>query len=121
MVHRILEVLLHTSLSSAKDTGPGSEEKWYAALARKPNGSWNRVAEPMMVLLAESWYIVCSERASSIHHNADPATTKLIPRINVSVHQLFGAVGDFCQEFICSANFSLFFLAPEILLQKCEQ
>ena len=34
--------------------GLGSEENWYAALTRTPDGSWNRVAERMLITLRES-------------------------------------------------------------------
>ena len=33
--------------------GPGCEEKWYATLAHKPNGLWDKVAEELMILFAE--------------------------------------------------------------------
>ena len=38
---------------------PGSEEKWYATLAHKPDGLWNKVAEEILII----------ERASCIQRN----------------------------------------------------
>ena len=37
---------------------PGSEEKWYATLAHKPDGLWTKVAEEMLIIFAESGHLV---------------------------------------------------------------
>ena len=31
----------------------GNEEKWYATLAHKPDGLWNKVADEMLIVFAE--------------------------------------------------------------------
>ena len=38
--------------------GHGFGEEWYATLAHKPDGSWNRVAELVMINFRESGYPV---------------------------------------------------------------
>ena len=56
-VHGIQQVLLYVARSPAGHGpffGPGSEEKWYETVVHKPNGSWNRVAELMMINFRES-------------------------------------------------------------------
>ena len=34
--------------------GPGSEKKWYGTYDRKPDGSWDRIAEKMLLNFAGS-------------------------------------------------------------------
>ena len=93
---------------------PGSEEKLYAALADKPDGSWNSVAEQMMLTFAESGHPVLrgtsavvggpfkSKRdgRTSMNYNADPTTAELLQRIIGSVDQfsIHGAIADWCQD-----------------------
>ena len=95
--------------------GRGSEEKWYAALAYQPDGSWNRVSEQMMmIMLAESGHLALGGTSAlfqgapkrkrggrtSIHHNAESATAELLLRIVVSVNQVsvHGGMADWCQD-----------------------
>ena len=35
-------------------SGPGSEEKWYGTYDHKPDGSWDRTAEKMLLTFAET-------------------------------------------------------------------
>ena len=94
--------------------GPGSEGKWYGQHIHKPNGSWNDVGDLMMINFRESGHLVFRGKSAlfrgalkskgggrtSIHHNSDPATAELLPRIILSVNQLsvHGAVADWCEE-----------------------
>ena len=69
----------------------GDEEEWYATLAYKPNGAWNRVAENMMITFAESGHLVFRGSSplsrgalkrtgggkTTIHDNAEPQTAVL--------------------------------------------
>ena len=95
--------------------GPGTQEAWCGTHIHKPNGSWNDVAELMMINLRESGHPLFRGTSvffrgafkikgggrSSIHYNADPATAELLLRIIISVKQLsiYGAVSDWCEEF----------------------
>ena len=117
-VHRILQMLLHTPQNVLKDiwsfSGPGPVEKWYGTLAHKPNGSWNDVADLMMVNVRESGHPLFRGSSAffrgglkskaggrtTTHCNADPATAELLLRSIISVYQLtiYGAEADWCEE-----------------------
>ena len=62
VVNAIPQVLPKKPKSFPKDIGHSSdldqEEKWCATLAHKPDGSWNRVAEQMMIIFAISGHPV---------------------------------------------------------------
>ena len=71
--------------------GPGLEEKWYRTHIHKPNGSWNDLADLMMLHLRESGHRLFRRASAlfrgallstgggrtSLHYNADPATTEM--------------------------------------------
>ena len=90
---------------------PGSEEKWYATLAHKPDGLWNKVAEEMLFIFAESGHPVFRGTSAQSRgplkskdggkkqryiKTAEPTMGELLLRIIVSVYQLtiHGAVAD---------------------------
>ena len=95
--------------------GPGSEKKWYSISEDSPQGEWDRMAEKMMVTLAESGHPVF--RATSplsrgvleskgggklpIHCCADQETIKTVFRTIILVNQLslYGAVAEMCEEY----------------------
>ena len=95
--------------------GPGSEKKWYSVSEDGPQGEWDKMAEKMMVTLAESGHPVIratspSSRGTlqckgggklSIHYCADQETIKTVFRTIASVNQLslYGAVADMCEEY----------------------
>ena len=88
--------------------GPDPEKKWYSISEDSPQGEWDKVAEKMMVTLAESGHPVfratspCSRGLLkskgggklSIHCCADQETNKTVFRTITSVNQLslYGAV-----------------------------
>ena len=94
---------------------PGSEKKWYSISEDSPQGEWDKMAEKMMVTLAESGHPVF--RASSplsrgvlkskgggklsIHYCADQETISTVFRTITSVNQLslYGAVAEVCEEY----------------------
>ena len=67
---------------------PGSEKKWYSVSEDSPQGDWDKMAEKMMVTLAESGHPVFRSTSPlsrgvlkskgggklSIHYCADPGT-----------------------------------------------
>ena len=71
--------------------GPGSEKKWYSISEDRPQGEWDKMAEKMMVTLAESGHPVFRATSSlsrgvlkskgggklSIHYCADQESTKI--------------------------------------------
>ena len=91
--------------------GPGSEEKWYATLAHKLDGSWNRVAEQMMIAFAESGHPVFRRSSAlsrgppkskgggrtSTHYNAELATAGLL-LLSVNQLSIFRDIADWCQD-----------------------
>ena len=95
--------------------GPGSEKKWYSIGEDSPQGEWHKMAEKMMVTLAENghpilWATsplsrgVLKSRGGgklSIHCCADLETIKTVLRIIISVNQLslYGAVAEMCEEY----------------------
>ena len=95
--------------------GLGSEKKWYSISEDSPQGEWDKMAEKMMVTLAESKHPVF--RATSplsrgvlkskgggkllMHYCADQETIKTVCRTITSVNQLsrYGAVAEMFEEF----------------------
>ena len=95
--------------------GPGSEKKWYSISEDSPKGEWDKMAEKMMVTLAESGHPIFRATSPlsrgvlkskgggklSIHYCAEPATIETVFRTVTSVNQLshYGAVAEMCEEF----------------------
>ena len=93
--------------------GPGSEKKLYSA-ENSPQGTWDHIAEEMLLEFAESGHptfrattplsrgIVKSKGHGklSIHFTADELTIETIFRIIITVNQLsiYGAVAAICEE-----------------------
>ena len=93
--------------------GPGNEEKWYATLAYKPNGACNRAGEQMMISFAVSGHVVF--RGTSLLSRGALKREERRRHITMwnlelqscfAVNQLsiFGAVADWCQEFVQRAD-----------------
>ena len=94
--------------------GPASEKKWYSA-ENSPQGTWDNIAEEMLLEFAESGHpafrattplskgqLKSKGRGKlSIHFTADQDTVDTIYRIILSVSQLsvYGAVAAICEEF----------------------
>ena len=95
--------------------GPGSEKKWYSISEDSPQGEWDKMAEKMMVTLAESGHPVFRATSKlsrgqlwskgggnlSIHYCADQDTIKTVFRTITSANQLslYGAVAEMCEEY----------------------
>ena len=95
--------------------GPGSEKKWYSISEDSPQGEWDKMAEKMMVTLAESGHPVFRATSPlsrgvlkskgggklSIHYCADQETITTVFRTITSVNQLslYGAVAEMCEEY----------------------
>ena len=95
--------------------GPGSEKKWYSISEDSPQGEWDKMAEKIMVTLAESGQPVFRATSPlsrgtlkskgggklSIHYCADQETIKTVLRTITSVNQLslYGAVAEMCEEY----------------------
>ena len=95
--------------------GPGSEKKWYSISEDSPQGEWDKMAEKMMVTLAESGHPVFRATSPlsrgqlkskgggklSIHYCADQDTITTVFRTITSVNQLslYGAVAEMCEEY----------------------
>ena len=96
-------------------SGPGSEKKWYSISEDSPQGEWDKMAEKMMVTLAESGNPVFRATSPfsrgqlkskgggklSIHCCADQDTITTVFRTITSVNQvsLFGAVAEMFEEY----------------------
>ena len=94
--------------------GPGSEKKWYSS-ENSPQGTWDNIAEKMLLEFAESGHPVFRATTPlsrgqlkskgrgklSIHFAADQDKIDTIYRIILSVNQLsvYGAVAALCEEF----------------------
>ena len=92
--------------------GPGSEKKWYSFSEESPQGEWDKMAEKMIVTLAESGHRVFRATSPlsrgqlkskgggklSIHCCADQDTITTVFRTITSVSQLslYGAVAEMC-------------------------
>ena len=93
--------------------GPGSEKKWYSISEDSPQGEWDKMAEKMMVTLAESGHPVFGATSPlsknqlkskgggklSIHYCADQDTITTVFRTITYVNQLslYGAVEEMCR------------------------
>ena len=94
--------------------GLGSEKKWYGTYDQKPDGSWDRIADKMLLNFAGSGHPVFRgtstlERGElrsngsgkkSIHFNGSTQNIELLLQIVISVNQLslYGAVADMIEE-----------------------
>ena len=94
--------------------GPGSEKKWYGAYTDKPDGSWDRMAENMMMNFSESGHPIfrassAFERGElrskgggkkSFHFNGSDENIELLLCTVISANQLSvsGAMADLCNE-----------------------
>ena len=97
--------------------GPGSEKKWCSISEDIPQGEWDRIAEQMMLTIAESTHPVFRSTSPlsrgvlkskgggklSIHCCADPGTIETLFRTVISVNllSLYGAVAAMCEERAC--------------------
>ena len=95
--------------------GLGSEKKWYSISEDSPQGEWDKMAEKMMVTLAESGHRVFRATSPlsrgqlkskgggklSIHYCADLETITTVFRTIFSVNQLSlcGALAEMCEEY----------------------
>ena len=95
--------------------GPGSEKKWYSISEDGPQGEWDKMAEKMVVTLAESGHPVFRATSPlsrgvlkskgggklSIHYCADQETITTVLRTITSVNQLslHGAGAEMCEEY----------------------
>ena len=95
--------------------GPGSEKKWYSIGEDSPQGEWDKIAEKMILIFAESGHSVFRATSPlsrgvlkskgggklSIHYFADFATIETVFRTIISVNQLslYGAVEEMCEEY----------------------
>ena len=95
--------------------GPAPEKKWYSISEDSPQREWDKMAEKMIVTLAESGHPVflCHGPLSrgqlkskgggklSIHFCADQETITTVFRTITSVNQLslYGAVAEMCEEY----------------------
>ena len=94
--------------------GPGSEKKWFSISEDSPQGEWDKMAEKMMITLAESGHPVFRSTSPlsrgvlkskcggklSIYFCADEGTIETVFRTITSVNQLSlcGAVEEMCEE-----------------------
>ena len=95
--------------------GPGSEKKWYSISEDGPQGEWDKMAEKMMLTLAESGHPIFRATSPlsrgrlkskgggklSIYFCADLETIETVFRTITSVNQLslYGAVAEICEEY----------------------
>ena len=94
---------------------PGSDVKWYGTYTDKPDGSWDRMAEEMMLNFSDSGHPIfrassAFERGGelrskargkkSIHFNSSYENIELPLRTVTSANQLsvHGAIADLCNE-----------------------
>ena len=117
---QMLNSLLSLQRDSEQDNqwsflAPGSEKKWYSISEDSPQGEWDKIAEKMMVTLAESGHPVFRATSPlsrgvlkskgggklSIHYCADSATIETVFRTIISVNQLslYGTVAEMCEEY----------------------
>ena len=94
--------------------GPGSEKKWYGTHDHKPDGSWDRTAQKMLLNFAETMHPIfrgtsALERVDlrskgggekSIHFNGSTQNIELLLQMVISVNQLtiYGAVAGMIEE-----------------------
>ena len=95
--------------------GPGSEKKWYSKKEDSPHGTWDKLAEKMLIEFAESGCPIFRATSPlsrgqlkskghgklSIHFAAVQETIETIFRIIVSANQLslYGAVAEMFEEY----------------------
>ena len=95
--------------------GLGSEKKWYSISEDSPKVEWDKMAEKMMITLAESGHPVFRATSPlsrgmlksngggklSIHYCADQDTITTVFRTITNVNQLslYGAVAEMCEEY----------------------
>ena len=95
--------------------GPGSEKKWYSISEDSPQGEWDKMAEKMVVTLAESGHPVFRAMSPlsrgvlkskgggklSIHYCVDQETiTTVFPTItSVKQLSLYGTVAEMFEEY----------------------
>ena len=95
--------------------GPGSEKKWYSGEENSPQGSWDLIADEMLLEFAESGHPIFRARTPlsrcilkskghgklSIHFTADYPTIETVFRMIVFANQLsfYRAVANICEEF----------------------
>ena len=95
--------------------GPGSEKKWCSLEENSPQGSWDHIADKMLLEFAESGCPIFrattplstgilkskEHEKLSIHFAADQETIETIFRISVFANQLslYGAVANMCEDF----------------------
>ena len=93
----------------------GSENKWYSISEDGPQGEWDKMAERMLLELAESGCPIFRAASPlsrgrlkskghgklSIHYAADQETIETIFRIIASANllSLYGAVAEMCEEY----------------------
>ena len=93
---------------------PGSEKKWYGPHTGRPDGSWDKIAERMMMNFSESSHPIfrassAFERGElrskgggrkSVHFNGSDKNIELILRTVISANHLsvYGAIADLCKE-----------------------
>ena len=87
--------------------GPGSEKKWYSISEDSPQGEWDKTAEKMMLMFAESGHPVFRATSPlsrgqlkskgggklSIYYCADQETITSVNQLS-----LHGAVAELCEE-----------------------
>ena len=94
---------------------PGSEKKWCGIYTDKPDGSWDRMAENMMMNFSGSSHPIfrvssAFERGElrskggdkkSIHFNGSEENIELLFRTMISANQLsvYGAIADLCKNY----------------------
>ena len=80
--------------------GPGPEKKWYGTCSDKPDGTWDKIAERMLLNFAESGHPVFRATSAletgesgskgkgkkSVHFNSSEETIELILRTLISVN-----------------------------------
>ena len=114
--------------------GPGSEKKWSSISEDSPQGEWDKMAEKMMLELAESGHPVFRATSPlsrgklkskgggklSIHYCDDLETITTVFRTITSVNQpsLYGAVAEMCEEYESYHDRTG---RPVVVCAKCEQ
>ena len=94
--------------------GPGTEKKWYGTYTDKPDKSWDRMAEEMMLNLTDSDHLILRDSSAfergesrskgggkkSIHFNGSDENIELLLRTVISANQLsvYRAIADLCNE-----------------------
>ena len=114
--------------------GPGSEKKWYGIYDHKPDVSWDRTAEKMLLNFAETKHPIffgtsVLERGDlrrkgggkkSIHFNGSTQNIELLLQMVISVNQLtiYGAVAGMIEELPVGQKAPVNLAAPGQLDQE---